>query len=73
MNSDAMTVADLARKQGVTRSYASRLIRLNFFAPDVVEAIASGTQPMSLDSRTLLNLPDLPLDWRTQKALLHLG
>jgi hypothetical protein len=31
-----MTIADLARKQGVVRSYASRLIRLNFLAPAIV-------------------------------------
>ena len=73
MNREAMTIADLARKQGVTRSYASRLIRLNFLAPAIVEAIVSGTQPVSLDAKTLLNLPDLPLDWTAQRALLHLG
>jgi hypothetical protein len=73
MNREAMTVADLARKQGVTRSYASRLIRLNFLAPEIVEGIVSGTQPASLDAKTLLNLPDLPLDWTAQNALLHLG
>jgi len=73
MNREATTIADLARKQAVTRSYASRLIRLNFLAPDIVEAIASGTQSASLDAKTLLNLPDLPLEWTTQKALLGLG
>lgn len=73
MNREAMTIADLARKQGVTRSYASRLIRLNFLAPEIVEGIVSGTQPARLDAKTLLNLPDLPLDWTAQKGLLHLG
>jgi hypothetical protein len=73
MNRNAMTVADLARKQGVTRSYASRLIRLNFLAPPIIEAIVSGTHPASLDAKTLLNLPDLPLNWTAQKALLHIG
>jgi hypothetical protein len=70
MNRGAMTIADLARKQGVTRSYASRLIRLNFLAPTIVEAIVSGTQPANLDAKTLLNLPDLPIDWNGQRTLL---
>jgi hypothetical protein len=72
MNRDAMTVAELARKEGVTRSYASRLIRLNFLAPAIVEAIAAGTQPAHLDAKTLLNLADLPLDWMRQKELLRI-
>lgn len=73
MNRNGLTPAALGRKHGVTSSYASRLIRLNFLAPEIISAIVSGTQPTALDGKTLLNLSDLPLHWAEQKRLLHIS
>ena len=72
MNARGLTPAAIGREHGVTSSYASRLIRLNFLAPDIVQAIVLGTQPPAVTAKTLLNLHDLPLDWSAQKALLHM-
>ena len=65
-----LTVSALAREQQVTSSYASRIVRLNFLAPKIVEAIATGTQPIDLDAKKLLGLSDLPLAWSEQEKVL---
>ena len=65
-----LTVSALAREQQVTSSYASRVVRLNFLAPKIVEAIATGTQPIDLDVKKLLGLSDLPVSWSEQQRLL---
>lgn len=65
-----LTVSALAREQQVTSSYASRVVRLNFLAPKIVEAIATGQQPIDLDAKKLLGLSDLPLAWTEQEKLL---
>ena len=65
-----LTVSALAREQQVTSSYASRVVRLNFLAPKIVEAIATGTQPIDLDAKKLLGLSDLPVAWSEQQRLL---
>ncbi|NTZ42565.1 recombinase family protein [Altererythrobacter sp. SALINAS58] len=72
MTSSGLTPAALAREHGVTSSYVSRLVRLNFLAPDILDHIISGTQPAGLDAKTLLNLHDLPLDWDEQKRMLQI-
>ncbi len=51
----------------------SRLIRLNFLAPGIIEAIASGTQPAAVDAQALLDLHDLQLEWSEQKKLLDIN
>ena len=41
---------------------------LAFLAPDIVEAILAGTQPVDLTAETLTRR-DLPLSWSEQKSL----
>ncbi|WP_370034776.1 recombinase family protein [Qipengyuania mesophila] len=65
-----LTISALAREQQVTSSYASRVVRLNFLAPEVVEAIATGKQPIDLDAKKLFSMSDLPLSWKEQEELL---
>ena len=72
MLEEGLTPAALARKQGLSSSRTSRLTRLNFLAPDIIDAIATGTQPTSLDAQSLLDLKDLPLDWSQQRQRLRL-
>ncbi|OJW61549.1 MAG: hypothetical protein BGO57_12665 [Sphingomonadales bacterium 63-6] len=63
------TLDQLARQLGCRPGHFSRLVRLNYLAPDIVAAIIDGTQPASLDSTTLLKA-NLPLDWGLQRRLL---
>jgi DNA invertase Pin-like site-specific DNA recombinase len=71
MNEHQLTAADIARRHNVSKSYASRVLRLSFLAPNIVEAIVSGMHPAALDAKTLLNLHDLPPAWSKQMRELH--
>lgn len=54
-------------------AHQARLPRLATLAPDITAAILEGWQPVSLTSRVLLRLPDLPYDWAKQRDLLGFG
>lgn len=58
----------LALRFGRSPGYFSRLIRLNYLAPDIVAAIADGTQPPSLTRKTLASA-HIPLDWTVQRRM----
>jgi len=47
----------------------SRLVRLNYLAPDIALAIRDGSQPSTMTRRSLLGA-NLPLDWAIQRNLL---
>lgn len=61
-------IASIAREEKVNDSWVSRLVRLNFLAPAIVEAILAGTQPASV-SATSLRTASLPIDWDEQIVL----
>ena len=63
------TVSELAHALKRKPASFSRLVRLNYLAPDIVAAIVDGTQPADLTRRRLLEC-DLPLDWSLQRRLL---
>ena len=42
------SIAEMADKEGINRSYLSRTIRLALLAPDIIEAILNGTQTATL-------------------------
>ena len=55
--------------QRVGKQYVSRLIRLAFLAPEMVERIAAGRQPPELTAQALrTGRFDIPVDWVVQKA-----
>ena len=64
-----MPLAELARRQGKCRKHLSELIELSCLAPDIVETVLAGNQPVSLTA-TKLRSSSLPLSWREQRALL---
>ena len=57
-----------AEAMKLTPSKYSRLVRLNYLAPDIKAAILDGRQPADLTERKLLYAP-LPADWHQQRAL----
>jgi hypothetical protein len=65
-------LGELAAREGMSGSYATRLVRLAFLAPDILAAILEGEQPDDLTAAQLLRAcrRGLPLDWREQRALL---
>jgi len=60
----------VAREERITASYATRLVRLAFLAPDIVTAILAGKQPAGLTANKLMADTRLPLDWRDQRGAL---
>jgi hypothetical protein len=58
------TLEDLARSKGIAKTYASRVLRLTLLAPEIVEAILDGRQPVELQLDDLL--AGFPLDWAGQ-------
>ena len=66
----ALSVSAIARRDGVDVGDVSRSLQLAFLAPDLVERILDGTQPLALTAERLKRLGDLPLIWDAQRALL---
>jgi len=61
-------MVEIGKREGVGKRYISRMIRLAFLAPAIVERIAEGRQPLELTAEFLsAGLRDLPLSWSAQK------
>ena len=58
------TLEELARHEGISASYVSRLMQLNLLAPAIVEAIVEGRQPPELKLKDLLE--PFPVEWEGQ-------
>jgi hypothetical protein len=67
----SLTLDEIAKSEGITPSYATRLFRLTLLAPDIMRAILKGEQPPDLTARKLMDDTRLPLDWNAQRR--HLG
>ncbi|SFP84262.1 recombinase family protein [Sphingomonas rubra] len=61
-------IAELATREGVTASYATRVLRLAFLSPAVTEAILAGRQRAGITAASLTLKATVPTDWRAQKA-----
>src|SRR6516165_3775668 len=70
LESDGVPFAALAKRQGVSPSYFTRLVRLSYLAPDITEAILDGRQPRELTADKLLAHSRLPLGWHEQRTVL---
>src|ERR1700752_4212286 len=67
---EGVPFAVLAEREGVSRSYFTRLVRLSYLAPDITEAILDGRQPPDLTAEKLLDHSRLPLAWHDQRIVL---
>ena len=67
---DGVPFAALAKREGVSPSYFTRLVRLSYLAPDITQAILDGRQPCDLTTAKLLAHSRLPLTWREQRRVL---
>jgi hypothetical protein len=64
--------AALAKREGVSPSYFTRLVRLSYLAPDITQAILDGCQPRDLTADELLAHSAAHLARATEGARLHL-
>lgn len=65
-----LSIQALAKAEGVSGSYLTRVLRLAFLSPAMISAIVRGEQPRSLSARQLINGPPLPSDWASQQQAL---
>ena len=68
--SGSASIEEIASSQNMTPSYATRLMRLNFLAPDIVSAIFDGRQPAELSAYKLVKDTRYPLGWHEQRIAL---
>ena len=59
------SIEDLAAAEKINPSYISRILRLAFLSPLVVQAILDGSHPAWLTMRDLLE--PFPMDWGQQE------
>ena len=59
------TMTVLAQREGLTRRYVMRVLRLSFLAPDLIEAILNGWQPPGLTLERFRR--PIPLEWVRQR------
>ena len=64
------SIAEIAARENIDIRYVSRVINLAFLAPDITEAIISGTQPADLSVNKLIKTIDLPIHRQEQKQAL---
>ncbi len=62
------SIEDLSDAEKINPSYVSRVLRLAFLSPKVVQAIMDGKQPAWLTMKDLLR--PLPLEWHAQELVL---
>ncbi|GAA5053594.1 hypothetical protein GCM10023208_15710 [Erythrobacter westpacificensis] len=60
----------LARKEGVTVSYVTRVVRLAFLSPEIVEAIMAGGLKAGIDGSELMRAGTIDPDWEQQAEQL---
>jgi hypothetical protein len=70
VGSDDVPFAALAEREGVSRSYFTRVVRLSYLAPDITQAILDGRQPHDLTADKLLAHSRLSLAWPDQRTAL---
>jgi len=65
------SMVEIGQRESVGQRYVSRMIRLAFLAPAIVERIVEGRQPPELTAQFLsTGRGDLPLSWQAQEKLL---
>ncbi len=58
------TIEEIAAAEKINSSYVSRLLRMTLLAPDIVEAILDGRQPVEITLAMLLK--PCPVQWQIQ-------
>jgi hypothetical protein len=66
--SPELSLNQLAKQVGRCRKQMAKLLSVSWLSPRIIEAIANGTQPGSVN-RTCLLEAELPIDWAEQEML----
>ena len=63
-------ISEMAEEAGMSSSYFTRILRLSFLAPDIIQAILHGRQPTDLNAHKLMADTRAPIAWHEQRARL---
>jgi len=63
-----ITIKDIAERNGTTRQRVSAMVDLAFLAPDLMQSIIAGRQPITLTSEQLVK-SSIPTLWTDQRTL----
>ena len=63
-----INIKALATREGVTSSWMTRVLRLAFLAPSVVEAVLDSKINPKASGRTITQIGAIPACWREQDA-----
>lgn len=67
-----LSINQIAKREGRCRKQLTKLVRLSWLSPNIVEAIVEGGAPSRLTRKRLLDA-NLPLSWSEQEELLGLS
>jgi DNA invertase Pin-like site-specific DNA recombinase len=73
MHSHGKSMTELASEAGVGGSYFTRVLRLSFLAPDIVNTILRDCHPIELNAKRLLSDTRLPIAWQDQRERLGIS
>jgi len=71
VSGEVKSIRSIATEVGVHERYVSSILRCAFLAPDIVEAILEGRQPMAITLGKLLD--DLPIKWDEQRRAFQIS
>jgi site-specific DNA recombinase len=66
-----LNVVELARREGVTKSYVSRVVRLAFLSPRIVEVLVAGKISIAVNRRSLVATDAITPRWADQEMMLR--
>jgi len=69
MTSLDLSLNQIAKREGRCRKQLTKLVRLSWLSPKIIEAIVEGRTPQRVTRKQLLEA-DLPLNWSDQELLL---
>jgi hypothetical protein len=70
--SPKLSINQIAKRDGRCRKQLTKLVRLSWLSPNIIEAIVDGRAPARL-TRKRLRDADLPISWSAQEELLGLA
>lgn len=73
LEDSSLTVAQLGRVESVSAAWITKVVRLQFLAPDLVKMILAGTQPPQISAAAVTRSGTLPVDWAEQRRLFGLA
>jgi hypothetical protein len=67
---DGASLGEIAAREGMHRSYFTRVLRLAFLSPKITNAILDGHHPPDLNAARLMRTYGLPIEWQVQESAL---